>query len=48
VIVCDNRDYFLQHVQSTLDALGANFRAEDILEIHSGYKGRGYAMRCKP
>mmetsp|Transcript_9254 Transcript_9254/g.22944 ORF Transcript_9254/g.22944 Transcript_9254/m.22944 type:complete len:387 (+) Transcript_9254:230-1390(+) len=44
VIVCDNKDYFVAQVQQTFDALGANYKAQDLLEIHEGYKGKGYAV----
>jgi len=44
IIVCDSRDYFLAHVQHTIAALGADCRAENILTIHDGYKGGGYAV----
>jgi D-cysteine desulfhydrase len=42
--VCDNRDYFVEHIQNTLDSLGANFRATELLTIHDSYKGSGYAV----
>lgn len=48
VIVCDDKEYFLKHVQNTLIALGVgDLRAEDILTIHDGYKGGGYAISSK-
>lgn len=49
VCVCDDADYFYQHVDEQLHCLGliegANgtpLRARDMVDIIEGYKGQGY------
>ncbi len=49
VCVCDNEDYFYQHVDEQLGTLGLTqdregrpLRAKDLVDIIDGYKGLGY------
>ena len=49
--VCDNANYFYDHVDNQLTQLGLTqtpsggvVRARDILDIIDGYKGLGYAQ----
>eukprot|EP01134_Creolimax_fragrantissima_P006489 CFRG6489T1 len=49
VCVCDNADYFHQHINQTLRELGLGgkkntTRSQDIIDIIDGYKGRGYGL----
>ncbi|EDQ86511.1 uncharacterized protein MONBRDRAFT_28193 [Monosiga brevicollis MX1] len=44
VAVCDNADYFYNHVQETLDEFGVTAQARDLLTIVEGYKGEGYGQ----
>eukprot|EP00045_Choanoeca_perplexa_P004141 m.35689 g.35689 ORF g.35689 m.35689 type:complete len:380 (-) comp12418_c0_seq1:41-1180(-) len=42
VAICDNRQYFYQHVQDTLDELALPYQAKDLLTVIDGFKGDGY------
>ena len=46
VAVCDDKNYFYGHVNETLRGLGLlnEYKAEDILDVIDGYKGRGYGL----
>ena len=44
VLVCDNVEYFRNHIQETLTALKLPFSPEDIITLHDGYRGKGYAV----
>ena len=44
VNVCDDADYFYDHVDRVLQELGASHKARDILDMVDGYKGLGYAV----
>lgn len=45
--MCDNAQYFHNHVNDTLKMLNANLKSEDILDIIDDYKGIGYAKSTK-
>lgn len=43
--VCDDADYFYDHIDTTIKALGlTSIKAQNIIRIVDGYKGRGYAL----
>ena len=42
-IVCDNTDYFYDHVQGEMDALGVQGKARDLIEFRDA-RGLGYSM----
>ena len=44
--VCDNTQYFYDHVDQTLEAIGMGdkVKATDILDVVDGYKGKGYSL----
>ena len=44
--VCDNAQYFYDHVDQTLDILGMGdkVKSTDILDVVDGYKGKGYGL----
>ena len=44
--VCDNAQYFYDHVDQTLDTLGMGekVKSTDILDVVDGYKGKGYGL----
>ena len=46
VAVCDNAQYFYNHVDQTLEAIGMGdkVKATDILDVVDGYKGKGYSL----
>ncbi len=44
VLVCDNVRYFTNHIQETLTALKLPFSPEEIITLHDGYRGKGYAV----
>ena len=44
ILVCDNVRYFTTHIQDTLTALQLPFAPEDIITLHDGYRGKGYAV----
>ena len=46
VAVCDNAQYFYDHVDQTLDTLGMGekVKSTDILDVVDGYKGKGYGL----
>mmetsp|Transcript_17632 Transcript_17632/g.44929 ORF Transcript_17632/g.44929 Transcript_17632/m.44929 type:complete len:209 (-) Transcript_17632:5916-6542(-) len=43
VCVCDSSAYFYGHINETLEALGLDVRAEDVIDIIDGYSAPGYA-----
>ena len=44
VLVCDNIKYFTDHIQETLNALKLPYTPADIITLHDGYRGKGYAV----
>ena len=41
----DDSDYFYEHIQETLDAVGlGKIKAKDVIDIVEGYKGQGYGI----
>lgn len=46
VTVCDNKKYFTDHINATLDAVGLGdcVSADQIVNIIDGYKGLGYGL----
>ncbi|XP_065898951.1 uncharacterized protein [Dysidea avara] len=46
VAVCDNANYFYDHVGDTLEAIGMGdkVKSTDILDVVDGYKGQGYGL----
>ena len=46
VAVCDNAQYFYDHVDQTLEAIGMGdkVKSTDILDVIDGYKGKGYSL----
>ena len=46
VAVCDNSQYFYDHVDQTLEAIGIGdkVKSTDILDVVDGYKGKGYGL----
>ena len=46
VAVCDNANYFYDHVGETLEAIGMGdkVKSTDILDVVDGYKGQGYGL----
>ncbi|XP_046543189.1 bifunctional D-cysteine desulfhydrase/1-aminocyclopropane-1-carboxylate deaminase, mitochondrial-like [Haliotis rubra] len=44
-VVCDDDVYFYNHIQETLEDVGlAHVNAQDIVDIVTGYKGKGYSI----
>ena len=44
VTVCDDAKYFYEQVDKDLHAAGLDAKAESLLDIIDGYKGKGYAL----
>ena len=46
VAVCDNAQYFYDHVDQTLEAVGMGdkVKSTEILGVVDGYKGKGYGL----
>lgn len=44
VNVCDNAAYFYNKINEDLRTGGLDVKAEDIIDIIEGYKGKGYAI----
>jgi len=44
VNVCDNAAYFYDKINEDLRMGGLDVKAEDIIDIIEGYKGKGYAI----
>lgn len=46
ITICDNKDYFVEHINDTLRqiGLGDETSADDIIDIIDGYKGLGYGL----
>ena len=44
VNVSDNAAYFYNKINEDLNTGGLDVKAEDIIDIIDGYKGRGYAL----
>ena len=44
--MCDNANYFYDHVGETLEAVGMGdkVKSTDILDVVDGYKGQGYGL----
>jgi len=46
VAVCDNANYFYDHVDETLEGIGMGdkVKSTEILDVVDGYKGQGYGL----
>eukprot|EP00042_Codosiga_hollandica_P029196 m.159232 g.159232 ORF g.159232 m.159232 type:complete len:362 (-) comp53009_c0_seq2:18-1103(-) len=44
ISVCDSAPYFYDHIDAILRDLGVPARAQDIIRIVDGYKGKGYGL----
>jgi hypothetical protein len=46
ITVCDNKKYFTDHINGTLNdvGLGSSVSVDDIIDIVDGYKGLGYGI----
>uniref|UniRef100_A0A7S4HAA5 Tryptophan synthase beta chain-like PALP domain-containing protein n=1 Tax=Guillardia theta TaxID=55529 RepID=A0A7S4HAA5_GUITH len=44
ILVCDDKNYFRQHIQDTIDALGVQASADEIVVLHDEYRGKAYAV----
>lgn len=44
--MCDNKKYFTDHINGTLNdvGLGSSVSVDDIIDIVDGYKGLGYGI----
>ncbi|XP_078379635.1 uncharacterized protein LOC144662643 [Oculina patagonica] len=47
VNVCDNAAYFYNKINEDLRTGGLDVKAEDIIDIIDGYKGKGYAISTR-
>ncbi|XP_020893648.1 putative D-cysteine desulfhydrase 1, mitochondrial [Exaiptasia diaphana] len=47
VCASDNAKNFYEHINEELDAIGMDVKAEDIIDIVDGYKGKGYGISTK-
>eukprot|EP00730_Choanoeca_flexa_P001198 TRINITY_DN10525_c0_g1_i1.p1 TRINITY_DN10525_c0_g1~~TRINITY_DN10525_c0_g1_i1.p1 ORF type:complete len:381 (+),score=50.46 TRINITY_DN10525_c0_g1_i1:83-1225(+) len=44
VSICDDRHYFYQHIQQTLDLLELPLKSQELVTVIDGFKGEGYGQ----